>query len=112
MKMNEVGFDETTIANLNTKPLLRDNLKNIEKDFESIYDKVLEQELGESLPIEGVIKIKSDLFTAFCHGVQMATRVGSNFRKGFITPKEFGGKTTIITADMDIVVPSKKLDLI
>jgi hypothetical protein len=109
MRLYEVGFEEETIANLNKKPLLRDNLKNIEKDFNSIYENVLNQDI-EDVESEALIKIKSDLFAAFCHGAQMATRVDSNFRKGFVTPKEFGGKT-IIVPNKDIAVP-KKLDLI
>lgn len=109
--MNEVGFDEGTIKTINQKPLLRDNLKNIEKDFNSIYDAVLNTDITD-IPPDALIKLKSDLFCAFCHGAQMATRIDSNFRKGFVTPKEFGGKTTIITNDTDLILPSKKLDLI
>jgi len=111
MNLNEVDFSEATLENLNHKPLIRDNLENIQKDFESIYDVVLSQDFGDT-PEEALVKIKGDLFTAFCHGAQMATRVESNFRKNFVLPKEFGGGSKIITPDTEIIQPKKKLDLI
>lgn len=91
MRLNEVGFDEDIIENLMRKPLLRDNLKNIEADFNSIYSDVFNQDIV--IEPEMAVRMKSDLFVAFCHGMQAATRIESKFRQGYKCPKEFGGNT-------------------
>jgi len=106
MKLNEVGFDESVVANLLQKPLLRDNIKSIEADYVKIYKEIFNVDMD--FEVDDLVKIKSDLFAAFCHGVQSATRLDSNFRMNFRMPKEFDSKKQIITPNSNLVTnPSK-----
>lgn len=89
MKMAEVGFNEKVVENLMTPPLIRDNIKAIEDDFNNIFRSVLTQELPEAVTLEDAVKMKSDLFYAFAHGVQSGCRVDSAFRRRFTLPDEF-----------------------
>ena len=95
MKIADLEFDKKVVKDLMDKPLLRDNIKNIEGDFDTVFSKFMATEVPEELK-EDARKMKSDSFAAFCHGIQVATRVDSKFRQGYKIPKEFDPTDAII----------------
>lgn len=99
MKMLEVGFQEEHVEKLTAFPLIRDNIKSLEADFNKMYAKVLQVDLD--LEMEDILKIKSDLFQAFCYGAMKATERASCFRINFINPKEFGGMKALNKTTFD-----------
>ncbi len=89
MKLCEVSFHKETIEGIKTAPLIRDNIDSMEEDFCVIYRNVLSAEQPEEASEDDMIRIKTDLFVAFCYGVQNGCKVDSAFRRRYKLPKEF-----------------------
>lgn len=89
MKLAEVGYHKETIDHLMKHPIARENIKNIEKDFELSYANILTTELDENVTSEDAIRMKSDIFSAFCNGVLSSASTTSQFRTKFVLPEEY-----------------------
>jgi hypothetical protein len=112
MKMSEVSYLQEKMELLFKFPIIKANIEFIQKDFETAYEKALDTDMPEEVPKEHLQNLKSDLFTAFCHGVRMASYTDSSYRNNFKLPKEVMdqmSKPKIITPDNDIKVPPKKI---
>lgn len=111
MKMNEVDYDKDKITLLFEFPIIKANLPHIQKDFEVAYEKALDTDMPEHVPEDYISKLKTDLFTAFCHGVRMATYTDSSYRNNFTLPEEVMKKmqNKIILPDNEIKTPPQKI---
>jgi hypothetical protein len=111
MKLSEVTYNKDKIALLFRFPIIKANLPHIQKDFESAYEKALDQDMPDTIPEDHLQNLKTDLFTAFCHGVRMATYTDSVYRQNFVLPEEVMQEMNkkIITPDQNIKTPPKKI---
>ena len=114
MKMKDVSYNQEKIELLFKFPIIKANLELLKIDFEGAYDTALNTDMPEEVPETHLESLKSDLFTAFCHGARLATYTDSNYRRGFNLPTEVMDemrKSKIILPDNEIKTPSKKLIL-
>ena len=114
MKMIDVDYLQEKIELLFKFPIVKANLEMLKLDFEEAYKTALETEMPEEVPETHLQTLKSDLFTAFCHGARIATYTDSNYRKQFNLPLEIVDemkKSKIIVPDKEIKTAPKKLIL-
>lgn len=113
MKMSEVTIKEDVEKLLKAHELIKVNYNSIMSDFNIIYADVLNQDHPEELPKEQLQEIKSNIFSAFCYGVVVATDTKSTFRQNFNLPKSVQEKIAnkLILPDKEIKTTNKKLVL-
>lgn len=107
MKLTDVTLLPEKMEILLNIPLIKCNFDYILSDFERVYKEVLNQEMPENIPEEHLRQLKSDIFTAFCHGIKEATHMESAFRQNFTLPPEIMeqlAKPKIIQPDKKIIV--------
>ena len=110
MKMKDASYVEDKITLLMSFPVIKENLEFLKLDFERVYKGPLDQDDPEEVPEDHLSNMKSDLFSAFCHGCRISADMASEFRQNFKLPKhimEEISKPKIITPDNDIKTPGK-----
>jgi hypothetical protein len=108
MKMIDVEYKEEKITLLFKFPIIKANLAGLKEDFEKVYTAALNTDMAEEVPEEHLQNMKTDLFTAFCHGARISTDLNSSFRKQFVLPEEVMNKISEIKKP-SLILPNNEI---